>query len=330
MNTFKSFESILYDSNGQSFSDIALALFRFQAAHNKIYNQYIKNLSVKPETIDSVDNIPFLPISFFKGNVIRTGEWKPVRSFTSSGTTDSIVSTHDICDVNMYLENAKRCFERFFGDISGYHILALLPSYLERMDSSLVTMIDHLIKCTRSPYSGFYLHDKEKLVRDIEKLGGGGEKKIILWGVSFALMDLAEVYKPDLSHCVVIETGGMKGRRKEITRQELHAILTKGLNTATVYSEYGMTELLSQAYTKGGERFYCPFTLQVLAREVTDPFEKGIIAETGGLNVIDLANIHSVAFIETEDLGKVYPDGSFEVLGRMDNSDVRGCNLLVG
>lgn len=329
MNTFKSFESILHGLNGQPFENIALSLFRFQALHNKTYNQYIKNLSINPETVDSIDKIPFLPIVFFKSGKVRTGDWTPLTSFSSSGTTTSQLSKHDIYNLDFYLENAKNCFERFFGPVTGYHILALLPSYLERKNSSLVTMVDHLIKCSGSSHSGFYLYDIKKLLQDIQWLQTQKEKKIILWGVSFALLDLADKYKPDLSDCIVIETGGMKGRRKEITRQELHIMLVKGLNTTAIYSEYGMTELLSQAYSRGGERFYCPYTMQILAREVTDPFHKGIIAETGGLNVIDLANIHSVAFIETEDLGKVYSDGSFEVLGRFDNSDLRGCNLLI-
>jgi hypothetical protein len=189
-------------------------------------------------------------------------------------------------------------------------------------------MIDHLIKRSGSVYSGFYLHDSEKLLKDLEK-APKDNRKTILWGVSFALLDLALKYQPDLSHCLIFETGGMKGRRAEITRRELHETLKQNFNVSEIYAEYGMTELLSQAYSKGGEKFFCPASMRVLAREITDPSNKGLISETGGINVIDLANWHSVGFIETEDLGKVYPDGSFEVLGRIDNSDLRGCNLLV-
>lgn len=330
MNTFKGFESILYDTNGKSFTDIALALFRFQASNNKVYRQYLDNLSINPAEISSVGDIPFLPISLFKNNIIHTGEWEPEISFQSSGTTAALQGRHDVYSLKHYLGNARRCFEAFFGAIDQYHILALLPSYLERSNSSLVAMVDHLIKCSRSDYAGFYLHDKERLVSDIARLKKEGGKRILLWGVTFALLELAEQYRPDLSGCLVVETGGMKGRRKEITREELHNTLKNSLKTEIIYSEYGMTELFSQAYTRGGNRFFCPNTMQVIAREVTDPFQKGIIAETGGLNVIDLANIHSIAFIETEDLGKVFSDGSFEVLGRMDNSDIRGCNLLGG
>jgi hypothetical protein len=207
-----------------------------------------------------------------------------------------------------------------------FHFLALLPSYMERENSSLIMMINHFIKKSQSSHSGFYNTNYEKLLTDINAIKD--DRTIIIWGVTFALLELSEKYSPDLSNCLVFETGGMKGRRKEITRQELHKTLTKNFNVETIYSEYGMTELMSQAYTKGGDRFFCPHTMKVLAREITDPFNIGV-HETGGLNVIDLANIHSIAFIETEDIGKVYKDGSFNVLGRMDNSDVRGCNLLM-
>lgn len=330
MKTFESFESDLYNLNGQSFNDIALSLFRFQADNNKIYRQYMESLSIKSESIQNIEQIPYLPISFFKNHDIKTGNWTSQLFFTSSGTTDTGISRHLIYNLNAYKVNAKRCFEAFFGDLSGYHFLTLLPSYLERKDSSLVSMMDYFIQQDTTKHSGFYLRNEDILLKDIETLRSKKERKIILWGVSFALLDLMENYKPDLSDCIIIETGGMKGRRREITRYELHTVLAQGFGVAKIHSEYGMTELFSQAYTKGGDRFYCPSTVKVIAREVTDPFRKGIIGETGGLNVIDLANIHSVAFIETEDLGKVHFDGSFEVLGRIDNTDVRGCNLLIG
>jgi hypothetical protein len=221
-----------------------------------------------------------------------------------------------------------RCFEYFIGYLEKYYFFALLPSYVERGNSSLVFMVDNFIKKSRSPQQGFYLHNVDELLRDINKARGNG-KKTVLWGVTFALLDLAERYHPDLSHCLIFETGGMKGRRPEITRQELHAILKEGFGVKSVYSEYGMTELFSQAYSKGGNAFFCPPWMKIVARDITDPLDKGLLNQTGGINVVDLANADTVAFLETEDIGKVYSEGSFEVLGRLDNTDVRGCNLMV-
>lgn len=327
MATFKSFGSLLYEVNDKSFANIALSVFRFQAQYNPVYRQYIENLAINPEKIENVVDIPFLPISFFKYHTIKTGVWKSEVEFSSSGTTGSTTSIHHVKDLSFYLENAERCFNRFFGNLSDYHFLAFLPSYLERKNSSLIAMMESFIIKSRSPYSGFYLHNVDQLVRDINLLKTD-KKKTILWGVSFALLDLAENNNLDLRHCMLFETGGMKGRRKEITREALHAILKKEFNLKSIYSEYGMTELLSQAYWQG-DRFCCPPWMRVMVRDITDPLQKGLVGETGGLNVIDLANEHSVAFIETEDLGKIYDDGSFEVLGRMDNSDVRGCNLMI-
>jgi len=327
LDTFKSFTPLLYEVNDKSFANIALSLFRFQANHNPVYRQYIQNLNIEVDRITNINDIPFLPISFFKRHAIKTDDWTSDAIFTSSGTTGSQLSTHHIRDVSFYLEHAQRCFEYFFGPLSDYHFLAYLPSYLERSDSSLISMMKHFIAKSQSPYSGFYLHNVDQLIRDIEALKKD-RRKTILWGVSFALLDLAEQHGVDVSHCLVFETGGMKGRRKEMIRDELHAVLKRGLHVKSIYSEYGMTELLSQAYMKD-DRFKCPPWMKIIAREITDPFQKGLLDETGGLNVIDLANGHSIAFIETEDLGKVYHDGAFDVLGRMDNSDVRGCNLLV-
>jgi phenylacetate-coenzyme A ligase PaaK-like adenylate-forming protein len=328
LNTFKSFESKLYTVNDQSFTDIALELFHFQASNNPVYRDFIKNLSIDVQSVKNLEQIPFLPISFFKHTLLKSGTWNPEVIFTSSGTGSNGVSRHAVASMEFYLQHARRCFEYFFGSITEYHVLALLPSYLERQGSSLIAMIDHFIKSSLSTYSSFYLHDTDRLLVDIVKLQGD-KQKVILWGVSFALLDLAEYYRLDLSKTMIVETGGMKGRRKEITRAELHNILGQALSVREIFSEYGMTELLSQAYTRGDDRFVCPPWMKVLVRELTDPLEKGIRSQTGGINVIDLANIHSIAFIETEDLGKVYDDGTFEVLGRMDNSDIRGCNLLV-
>ena len=268
-----------------------------------------------------------MPISFFKNHAIKTGEWIEQVCYTSSGTTGQLTSKHMLPDAAFYLKNAERCFSHFFGAIEDYHFLAYLPSYLERTGSSLIAMMDYFIKKSMSAYSGFYLYNETKLLDDLEALRSS-PKKTILWGVSFALLALAEKHTLDLSHCLIFETGGMKGRRKEITRQELHEKLARRFNVPVIYSEYGMTELFSQAYSSGST-FKCSPTMKVLARDITDPFLVGLYGETGALNVIDLANIHSIAFIETEDIGKVYQNGAFEVLGRVDNSDARGCNLLL-
>ncbi len=332
MDTFKG-NTDLYAANAQNFDNIALQLFHFQAENNVVYKEFIHQLGVNPVSVRTSLEIPFLPINFFRNHVVKTGAWVAEAHFASSGTT-SVPSgagspgLHPVRHLDFYRNHAVRCFEYFFGDIRQYHFLALLPSYLERENSSLVAMMDHFIRKSDSDFSGFYLHDVSRLLADLEALRNNA-KKTILWGVTFALLDLAERYHPDLSHCLVFETGGMKGRRPEITRQELHAVLKNAFRVEHIYSEYGMTELFSQAYTRGESRFFCPPWMKVVAREVTDPMEKGLLNDTGGINVIDLANADSIAFIETEDLGKVYNDGSFEVLGRFDNTDVRGCNLMV-
>lgn len=319
----------MYTINATNVEDIALRLFRYQANHNPIYGKYLQHLRVNAQSVRNVNEIPFLPISFFKSQTLKTGSWVNETLFTSSGTTGTATSTHFIADLNFYLSHAQRCFEHFFGPINQYHFFAVMPSYLERENSSLIAMMRSFIQKSESEYSGFYLYEYEKLLLDIEHCRKQSNKKIVVWGVSFALLDLAEKYRPDFHDCIVFETGGMKGRRKEITRFELHDQLKQKLNANSIHSEYGMTELLSQAYSKGAELFYPSPWMKVIAREVVDPLEKGLINKTGGLNIIDLANIHSIAFVETEDSGKVFSDGSFEVLGRLDNTDVRGCNLMV-
>jgi len=319
----------LYSLNEQNVDDIALQLFRYQAENNPIYATYLHHLGCDFKKVIRVGEIPFMPVSFFKGHSIKTGSWRSDSFFNSSGTSGDATSTHHIEDLNFYLNHAERCFTHFFGPLDQYHILALLPSYLERGNSSLLAMIDSFIKKSQSEFSGFYRYDQEKLLEDINQSQKDKSRKIILWGVSFALLEFAERFQPDLSECIVFETGGMKGRRREVTRAELHNQLKKYFNLNNIYSEYGMTELLSQAYTKGEELFYPSPWMRVSVRESLDPLQKGLIGRSGGLNVMDLANIHSIAFVETEDAGKVFEDGSFEVLGRLDNSDVRGCNLLV-
>ena len=327
METFERFSWDLYPINDKSFEEIALNLFRLQATENKVYQKYITYLGVDIERVDAIHHIPFLPISFFKSQSVVSGVWKPELVFASSGTTGQEVSHHSIPSLPFYLHHSQKIFEDIFGPLDQFHVLCLLPSYLERTGSSLVAMANHFVKESKSLSSGFYLKDLDRLVAQLEALKG--DKKVLLLGVSFALLDLAEQFEVDLSHCVVMETGGMKGRRQEITRQELHEILCSNMNVGKVYSEYGMTELLSQAYSFGHGLFRCPPSMRVVLREVNDPRSRESLS-AGAINVIDLANFHSCAFIETQDLGRIHQDGHFEVLGRMDNSDLRGCNLMVG
>lgn len=314
--------------NAENAFDIALELFRFQARHNPVYGNFVSRLRVSPNDVRSLADIPFLPISFFKSHAVKTGEWTEETVFSSSGTTGHATSTHPVASLDFYLAHSEKCFAESFGALKDYHIFALMPSYLERQGSSLVAMLENFIRKTNSPFSGFYLYNHDKLAHDLVK-AKKDNRKIILWGVSFALLDFSDKYSIDLNGGIVLETGGMKGRRKEITRDELHIQLKKRFNVSAIYSEYGMTELLSQAYTRGGDRFFPPAWMKIIIRDTTDPLEKGLISSAGGLNVIDFANFNSVSFIETEDAGKAYPDGSFEVLGRLDNSDVRGCNLML-
>jgi len=328
LETFESFKSQLYSVNDFTFPNIALKLFQYQASENPVYHDFIANLHIEPTQVATVDDIPFMPISFFKNHIVKTGAWQSETEFYTSGTTNQRPGSHSIANLQFYLNHAEKCFQRAFGKLTDYHFFALLPSYLERKGSSLVAMIGHFIEQSRSPYSGFYLNNVGQMLQDIKK-AGEDSRKIIVWGVSFALLDMAEKISPDLSNCLIFETGGMKGRRREMTRAELHESLCKGLNVDKIYSEYGMTELLSQAYTVGSSLFYNPPWMRIIGRDITDPLQKGLLGETSGINVIDLANWHSIAFIETEDLGKIYADNSFEVLGRLDNSEVRGCNLMI-
>jgi phenylacetate-coenzyme A ligase PaaK-like adenylate-forming protein len=325
LDTFKNFESEIYSVNGYSFTDIALRLFQFQVEHNPLYRSFVRHLGTDIGAVDRVEEIPFMPISFFKEHQVKTGSWETQAVFTSSSTTGTGVSRHEVASLDFYLNHATRCFEYFFGPLTNFHFLALLPSYLEREGSSLIAMMDHFIKASGSSRSGFYLYNVEQLLRDMK--AADDSREVILWGVSYALLDLAEQH-PTAFQARVFETGGMKGRRRELTRDELHQTLTRAFHVDVIHSEYGMTELMSQAYTRGGSRFVCPPWMRIVGRDLTDPLEKGLQNETAGINIVDLANLHSVAFIETQDLGRVYADGTFEVLGRTDNSDVRGCNLL--
>jgi phenylacetate-coenzyme A ligase PaaK-like adenylate-forming protein len=312
----------------KSFADTALELFRFQASYNDLYRSYLELLRVRPSEVQQMKDIPCLPISLFKRYEIKTGDWQPTLTFSSSGTTGTQTSRHLLRDEEWYIHNARRGFKTFYGPCRDYCFLALLPAYLERSGSSLVFMAQDFIQQSKHDLSGFFLNEIDELRQRLELCQ---RKRIptVLLGVSFALWDLAEAGGINFPELIVMETGGMKGRREEITREQLHQILCKGLGVAKIHSEYGMTELLSQAYSKGEGRFFPAPTMHIFLRETNDPFSKVPLEKTGVVNVIDLANIDSIAFIATDDLGRTHADGSFEILGRLDASDVRGCNLLV-
>jgi phenylacetate-coenzyme A ligase PaaK-like adenylate-forming protein len=315
--------------NNTDFLETALEIFNYQYKNNTVYHDFIKSLGKEPSKIKSPSEVPFLPVEFFRNHKIITGDFPADRIFESSGTTGITTGKHYVKDLKLYEESFIRSFRLFYGEPQDYLIVALLPSYVEREGSSLVYMADHLIKRSCSPHSGFYMDDCTGLIQTIKK-AREEKQKVFLLGVSFALLDLAENQSPDLSGAIVMETGGMKGRRKELTRSELHYILKEKFNVLSIHSEYGMTELLSQAYSKENGIFYCPPWMKIIIRDPQDPLtiynEPGI---TGGINIIDLANVNSCSFIATGDLGKIHEDAGFEVLGRFDNSDIRGCNLLI-
>jgi hypothetical protein len=305
----------------------ALELFQFQYRENSLYRAYADLTHRTPARVSQLHQIPFLPVSFFKTASVKTGDFEPEIIFESSGTTGQITARHSVRDLGIYRESFVKGFEFFYGNPRDYCILGLLPAYLERKGSSLVYMVDELIRLSGRGQSGFYLYEFDKLYKLLSKLEEKGQQTLLI-GVSFALLDFAEHYSMRLSHTIVMETGGMKGRRKELTRIELHEILEKKLGVSQVHAEYGMTELLSQAYSSGKGLFRPVPWMKMLVRDEDDPM--GIRQSGEGLlNIIDLANRDSCAFIATDDVVKLYEDGSFEVLGRMDNSDIRGCSLLV-
>ena len=315
------------DSDNE-FEQVALDVFRHQFENNPVYHMFCRHLGIRTEQVKAVNDIPFLPISFFKSKKVVSSSAKVEVVFESSGTTGSETSKHFVHDLSLYQKSYVQAFERFYGKIQDYCVLALLPSYLEREGSSLIYMVDDLITKSKHPDSGFYLKNTDELVETLNRLEKNGTKTLLI-GVSFALLDLAENHSLQLKNNIVMETGGMKGRRKEMIREELHNAVKNGLGTSEIHSEYGMTELLSQAYCTGNGKFNCPPWMKIVTRDTEDPLSHQTFGKTGGINVIDLANINSCSFIATQDLGKTYPDGSFEVLGRFDNSDVRGCNLMV-
>ncbi|HVI49090.1 MAG TPA: hypothetical protein VM802_29760 [Chitinophaga sp.] len=306
----------------------ALELFRFQYDNNDIYRAYTDALHIQPGAVKSILEIPYLPIQFFKTHKVVCGAFEPELIFESSGTTQTINSRHLVKESAIYARSFMTAFEQLYGPVSDYVIVGLLPSYLERQHSSLVRMVQEMIERSGRQESGFYLYEHDKLYHELQALEAQGQKTLLI-GVTFGLLDFAEKYTLQLEHTIVMETGGMKGRREEWTREEVHAFLKKQLGVQVVHAEYGMTELLSQAYSRGNGLFQTPPWMTVLLRDENDPFQLTTGKAAGVLNVIDLANIYSCAFIATEDIGKIHADGSFEVLGRLDNSALRGCSLMV-
>ncbi|WP_140485636.1 acyl transferase [Flavobacterium sp. GSA192] len=315
-------------SSQKQFEKTALKVFRFQHENNLVYREFCDFLKVDVQKVKSLQQIPFLPIQFFKSHNVVSNSNPIQTTFTSSGTTGMITSKHPVTDVSLYEESYRKGFAEFYGNIEDYVILALLPSYLEREGSSLIYMVEDLIKLSNHPESGFYLHNHEDLIKKLTELDQSGQN-VILIGVTYALLDLIEKQQFQLQNTIIMETGGMKGKRKEMIREELHQQLCDGFGVSSIHSEYGMTELLSQAYSLGEGVFECPSWMQILIRDTEDALTYIPQGKTGGINVIDLANINSCSFIATQDLGKKYPNNSFEVLGRFDNSDIRGCNLMV-
>ncbi len=309
------------------FEDIALKIFRFQAAHNPIYKKYIDYLRLRIDDIKKISQIPFLPIRFFKTQKVLCKGLQATRVFESSGTTGSERSSHYIADEFFYRAVSEQIFKSFYGPLADYHIFALLPSYLERSNASLVYMTEYFMRKSTQP-SGFYLNNTDDLLKQLQVLANTN-KKVLLIGVTFALLDLAASDNINLSHVIVMETGGMKGRKKQMIRQEVHEILKKKLNVTNIHAEYGMTEILSQCYSLGDEIFYPPPWCKVLLREINDPFSVSQKNQRGGINIIDLANIDSCSFIATQDIGIHCNGRGFKVVGRFDYADLRGCNLMV-
>ncbi len=319
----------IFKVSEKGFNALALEVFRFQYKENEIYRKYVHALGVNVNAIKTIEEIPFLPVRFFKSHQVISTAFQPQIIFESSGTSNTSNSRHFIKNPDIYIESYSRAFELFYGPVTDYCIIGLLPAYLERSGSSLVFMVEDLIKKSKHPQSGTYLYEFDKLKIVLDELLAKGQK-LILIGVTFALLDFAEKFQINLPGCIIMETGGMKGRRKEMIREEVHAVLKKAFNADSIHSEYGMTELLSQAYSKGDGIFECPPWMRIMLRDEEDPLSiKTTGNSSGAINIIDLANVYSCSFIATDDVGKRFDDGSFEVLGRMDGSDLRGCSLMV-
>ena len=328
MQFSKNYKNKLSSVSPASFDNFALELFYHQAEHTPIYRDFLYYLNIKPSSVTRLADIPFIPIEFFKEHQIICSALPTEKIFESSGTTGMTTSKHFFHDVNFYVDNCRRIFSRFYGDIQDYTILALLPSYIERGTSSLTAMAADFISKSDSKYSGFYLNNFDELIANIKKAISSNEK-VLLLGVTFALLDLAEQFPTDLSSIIIMETGGMKGRREEMTRKEVHEVLISAFSVREIHSEYGMTELNSQAYSLGKGIFSTAPWMKVQFRDLNDPLSSSSEISSGAMNIIDLANIDSCAFIATQDLGKSLGGNQFEILGRIDHSDIRGCNLLV-
>ncbi len=315
-------------SDDQEFEAISLEVFKYQVQHCQVYGRFVANLGINLDLVKDHKSIPYLPIEFFKSQKIYCGTALADEIFSSSGTSGMAQSQHLVKDISVYIESYRKAFQLFYGDISKYAILALLPSYQEREGSSLIYMVNDFIGLSNQLKSGYFLYNHQSLADTLTELK---ESKIptLLIGVTYALLDFVESHSIEFPELIVMETGGMKGKRKEILRTELHQILCEGFGVPVIHSEYGMTELLSQAYSKGGGIFHCPPWMKVITRDTNDPLSLLAHEQTGGINIIDLANINSCSFLATQDLGRTFHDGSFEILGRYDNSDIRGCNLLV-
>lgn len=326
MQSLNSLKSAVFHITEKDFQKQALEVFHFQFEYNKIYQQYVRSIGVKSTEVVAIEKIPFMPIQFFKHHVIQSGKFEAEQIFESSGTTGS-TSKHYIEDVTYYEKITTHIFNSFFGTLYNKVIIGLLPSYLQRGNSSLIYMVNHFIEQSTNQHSGFHLENLDDLVKNLNVLIDRGTPPF-LFGVTYALLELARYVEFEKNEMVILETGGMKGRGKDLTREELHERLHKAFKTDHIYSEYGMTELLSQAYLQKDGLFHLPPWMRIMIREIHDPFKYVENGNTGAINVIDLANVHSCAFIETEDLGVRFKDG-FSVLGRLDNSDLRGCNLLL-
>lgn len=327
MSLINSFKKRVANIGEENFEELTLDIFRFQAVNNPVYHAYLQHLNIDVSDVHSTTQIPFLPIEFFKTHEVKSGEWESKKTFMSSGTTGMIRSKHYLDEIEFYLENTRLIFESFYDSLATFRFFALLPSYQEQGNSSLITMVDYFMQEAKQDDGGYYLNNTQELTRQIRQ-SLDRKSKVALFGVGYALLDLCDNSRESLDGLLIIETGGMKGRREEMTKDEFYEIMRSELGEVTIHSEYGMTELLSQAYSDG--QFFRPGrTMRVMIRDVNDPFSQLSDGRVGGVNVIDLANIHSCSFIETKDLGRSFPDGRFEILGRIDNSDIRGCNLLV-
>lgn len=328
MLEFNSLTNRIKTLQAHEFESLAIEVFELQYHYNQIYQDWCNAFGKTPQRVAELEDIPFLPIEFFKSHAIKTGSWQTQTVFESSGTTGMQASKHYVANEELYLENCVQAFEARYGSLSDYVILALLPSYLERGSSGLVSMVNRFIQLTKSVDSGFYLNELQSLSSKLLQLKEQGQK-VMLWGVTFALLDFAEQYQMDFPELIIMETGGMKGRREEMVRSEVHGQLKRSFGVEQVHSEYGMTELFSQGYSQGDGIFYPASTLRVIGRDINDPLSYPSMNRTVALNIIDLANLYTCSFIETKDLGTIYNEGAFEVRGRMDNSDIRGCNLMV-